>query len=104
MELADQQNLENEGVQPGGEIPAEPASPAASSSSAPEKPLSIRDQLNKAVDTVRTEEAKRARDVTTGKFTKPAEPAAEIPATEIQAEQSVCLARRAALSLERDLG
>jgi DNA repair exonuclease SbcCD ATPase subunit len=57
--------------------------------SAPEKPLSLRDQINKSVEAVRTEEAKRVRDAATGKFTtkteasaaeKPA--AAEIPTTE----------------------
>lgn len=75
MELADQQNLEAEGAVTGAEIPASPEggqSPASSveTPSQPEKPLSIREQLVKATETVRTEEAKRARDVATGKFTK----------------------------------
>lgn len=82
MELADQQNSENEGVVSGAEIPAgspETASSAASSSSAPEKPLSIREQLTKSIESVRTEEAKRAR-AADGKFTR-LEGAAETPAT-----------------------
>jgi hypothetical protein len=74
----------------GGEAHTPPSSP-------PEKPskaekLSLRDQINKSVESVRTEEAKRARDVTTGKFVpkteasaeKPA--AAEIPTTEQNAQ------------------
>jgi hypothetical protein len=84
-ELADQ--LSNEAAN-GGVAPAEISSAdgpegvngaTRASSEAAEKPLSLRDQLNKSIETVRTEEAKRARDVTTGKFAK-TETAAEKPA------------------------
>jgi hypothetical protein len=88
MELADQQNLEAEGAVAGVEIPSpEPASPVVQD--APEKPLSLRDQILKNVETVRTEEAKRAR-AADGKFTKleagAEQPAAEIPPTEQNAQ------------------
>lgn len=46
----------------------------------PEKPLSLREQLNKSVESIRTEEAKRAR-AADGKFTKLEEGAAKEPAT-----------------------
>src|SRR6185312_6170289 len=87
MELADQQNLEAEGAVAGVEIPSpETASPDTST---PEKPLSLRDQILKNVETIRTEEAKRAR-AADGKFTKleagAEQPAAEIPPTEQNAQ------------------
>ena len=88
MELADQQVSENESGLTGAEIPVAdvPAREAPA-----EKPLTLREQLNKSVETVRTEEAKRARDATTGKFTKldgAAEEKSEKPATqEIQKPQ-----------------
>ena len=86
MELADQQNLEADGAVTGAEIvPPETASPAETS----EKPLSLREQILKNVETVRTEEAKRAR-AADGKFTKleaeAEKPAAEIPPTEQNAQ------------------
>ncbi len=89
MELADQQNAENSGAVADAEIPTAPedtASPPETPSKA-EKPLSIREQLNKSIETVRTEEAKRARDLATGKFTKTD---AEIPkpATDAKPEAS----------------
>jgi hypothetical protein len=72
MELADQQVSENEGLA-GAEIPSGTASDSAvegtSPPSAAEKPLSLRDQILKNVEAVRTEEAKRAR-AADGKFTK----------------------------------
>jgi len=84
MELADQQVSENEGGLTGAEIPSRGASDSAvegtSPPSAAEKPLSLRDQILKNVETVRTEEAKRAR-AADGKFTK-LEGAADKPATE----------------------
>jgi len=88
MELADQQNSEASGAVAGAEIPAvSPASPSDASTASPaenpprqEKPLSIREHLNKSIETVRTEEAKRARDLATGKFTKTEASAAEKPA------------------------
>ena len=88
MELADQQNSEASGAVAGAEIPAvSPASPSDASTASPaenpprqEKPLSIREQLTKSIETVRTEEAKRARDLATGKFTKTEAGAAEKPA------------------------
>lgn len=89
MELADQQNLEAEGAVAGAEIPVSPGETASPSASpAPEKPLSVRDQITKSIETVRTEEAKRARDTATGKFTKgeAEKPAAEIPKTEPNAQ------------------
>jgi hypothetical protein len=89
MELADQQNLEAEGAVAGAEIPVSPGETASPSASpATEKPLSVRDQITKSIETVRTEEAKRARDTATGKFTKP-EASAEKPAAaaEIQPEK-----------------
>lgn len=52
---------------------------ANSSPASPEKPLTLREQLNKSVETVRKDEATRARD-TEGKFTKPETSAAEKPA------------------------
>ena len=72
MELADQQVAENE-ISPIG-APADGGSGAETSGttpdkSAPEKPLSVRDQILKSVETVRTEEAKRAR-AADGKFAK----------------------------------
>lgn len=89
MELADQHALEAEGAVSGAEIPVSPAADSASPavSPTPEKPLSVREQISKSIETVRSEEAKRARDLATGKFTKtdaPAEKpaAAEIPKTE----------------------
>ena len=72
MELADQQVSENEGTSlSGAEAPAAADVPAAATSAPekPEKPLSLREQLNKSIETVRTEEAKRAR-AADGKFTK----------------------------------
>src|ERR1700744_440962 len=78
MELADQQNLDTNQGLTGAEIPAD--APAASET--PEKKLSLREQINKSVETVRTEEAKRTRDAATGKFTKLESGAAETPATE----------------------
>jgi hypothetical protein len=94
-ELADDQTIENDvgGISP-AEIPAEQSSGTAERV-IPEKTekLSLRDQLNKSVETVRTEEAKRVRDAATGKFTKsdasaaiekPA--AAEIPKPEQNAQ------------------
>lgn len=62
-------------------------SPAAS-----EKPLSLRDQLNKSVEAVRTEEAQRAR-AADGKFTKLEASAAKPAAAEIpKPEQNAPLA------------
>src|SRR6185312_1048345 len=92
MELADQQNLEAEGAVAGVEIPSpETASPDTST---PEKPLSLREQILKNVETVRTEEAKRAR-AADGKFTKleaaaekPAEPEIPTPEQNAQPEES----------------
>jgi hypothetical protein len=91
MELADQQVSETEGLS-GAEIPAsaptggsagegEPASKGAASPDKPEK-LSLRQQIEKNVEAVRTEEAKRAR-AADGKFTK-LDGAAEKPATDKQ--------------------
>jgi hypothetical protein len=106
MELADQQNSEASGAVAGAEIPVSPeagspssspastASPASESPSKPEKPLSVREQITKSIEAVRTEEAKRVRDAATGKFVKPEaeKPAAanEIPkpATEAKPEGS----------------
>ncbi len=82
----------------GGVTPAEISSPEGTSGSggaqsppdaSPEKPLSLRDQINKSVESVRTEEAKRAR-AADGKFTKldgaageaPKPATSEIPKTE----------------------
>jgi len=78
MELADQQVAENEGLT-GAEIPA--VADVLGAEAPAEKPekLSLREQLNKSVEAVRTEEAKRAR-AADGKFTK-LEGAAEKPAT-----------------------
>ena len=85
-ELADA--LTNEAAN-GGVAPAEiPDDGIASNSggenspqpSSPEKPLTLREQINKSFDTVRTEEAKRVRDAATGKFTKSEASAAEKPA------------------------
>ncbi len=83
QELSDVQNNETEiGGLPGAEIPAgspEAASPGGQESS--EKPLSLRDQINKSVEAVRKEEATRIRDVSTGKFAKTdKEASAEKPA------------------------
>lgn len=86
MELADQQVTENEGSGglTGAEIPASatdvPAAPAPAEKAAKPEKLSIREQLNKSIETVRTEEARRARDAATGKFVR-SEGAAETPAT-----------------------
>lgn len=88
MELADQQNSEASGAVAGAEIPVSPdveSSPSTSTpaspatSPRPEKPLSLREQINKSVEAVRTEEAKRAR-APDGKFTKLEAGAAEKPA------------------------
>lgn len=95
MELADQQVSDNEGSGglSGPEIPAKAADVPASQApaeKAPDKPLSLREQINKSVEAVRTEEAKRSRDATTGKFVKQDTPgAAEQPAAspEIQSEK-----------------
>jgi len=92
-ELADE--ISNEAAN-GGLSPAEigqgsPSGDSGGAENPPEKPLSLRDQINKSVEAVRKEEATRARDVQTGKFAKvdpekasaaekPA--AAEIPKTE----------------------
>ncbi|HXI52363.1 MAG TPA: hypothetical protein VNH84_12685 [Candidatus Saccharimonadales bacterium] len=73
----------NSGVQP-AEIPSgEPgesggASKTPPAEASPEKPLTLREQLNKSIESVRKEEATRARDVATGKFAKTDKP--EIPA------------------------
>lgn len=83
-ELADALTNEaaNGGVAP-AEIPADQPSGGENSPqpSSPEKPLSLREQINKSVDTVRTEEAKRVRDAATGKFVKPEteKPEVDIP-------------------------
>lgn len=88
MELADQQVSENaDSGLTGAEIPAAPADvPAAPAPAdkAPKdaKPLSLRDEIKKSVDTIRTEEAKRARDASTGQFVKNEAGAAEKPATQ----------------------
>jgi len=86
-ELADALTNEaaNGGVAP-AEIPAEGADSGGENSpqpSSPEKPLTLREQINKSFDTVRTEEAKRVRDAATGKFVKPEteKPEAETPAS-----------------------
>lgn len=82
MELADQQVSENEALV--ADVPAE--APETSAPAAAEKPekLSLRQQIEKNVETVRTEEAKRAR-AADGKFAKLEAGAAEKPATaEIQ--------------------
>ena len=79
MELADQQVSENEALV--ADVPAEApdiAAPAAASEK-PEK-LSLREQIVRNVETVRTEEAKRAR-AADGKFAKLEAGAAEKPAT-----------------------
>jgi hypothetical protein len=76
MELADQQVSDNEGLT-GAEIPVAADVPAPAAAESP--PLSLRDTINKSVEAVRTEEAKRARDIATGKFTK-TEASAEKPA------------------------
>lgn len=69
MELADQQASESQGLT-GAEIPAAADVPAPVSSEAPaDKPLSLREQIVKNVEAVRTEEAKRAR-AADGKFAK----------------------------------
>jgi hypothetical protein len=80
MELADQQVSESEGNSlTGAEIPVAADVPAAATATEkPEKPLSLREQIVKNVETVRTEEAKRAR-AADGKFAK-LEGAAEQPA------------------------
>jgi len=70
MELADQQAAENEVS--GAEIPVGDAGKSGEmplSPDKPEKPLSLREQIVKNVETIRTEEAKRAR-AADGKFTK----------------------------------
>ncbi|HEY6020168.1 MAG TPA: hypothetical protein VIY48_09785, partial [Candidatus Paceibacterota bacterium] len=94
-ELADALTDEASGIVSSAEIPSESAaSPAQSggdTGSPPEKPLSLREQINKSVEAVRKEEATRARDVQTGKFAKVEDkPAsAEKPAAaEIQTEQN----------------
>lgn len=79
MELADQQIQDTDQGLTGAEIPAETVAPAE----APEKPqkLSLRDQIVKNVETVRTEEAKRAR-AADGKFAKIEAGAAAVEKTE----------------------
>lgn len=100
-ELADA--LSNEAVNGGiapAEIPAEggggvstPVENGAVPADKSDKPLSVREQLTKSIETIRTEEAKRVRDVATGKFAKTETPAsagkpaaAEIPRTEQNAQ------------------
>lgn len=88
MELADQQVSDNEGLT-GAEIPVAADVPAPAAAESPDKPLSLREQIVKSADAVRTEEAKRARDIATGKFTK-TEASAETAAAEIpKPEQNV---------------
>lgn len=73
MELADQQNSEIETAVSGAEIPvAERASPGGEPSP-PEKPLSLREQIVKNVETA------RARDEATGRFTKESAPGTNTP-------------------------
>jgi predicted Holliday junction resolvase-like endonuclease len=84
-ELADVQNIENGTVAP-AEIPSENLTPAEASEPKTEKPLSLREQINKSVETIRTEEAKRARDVATGKFTKDPEKTEDAPQKAAPAE------------------
>jgi hypothetical protein len=90
-ELADALSNEPEIAEiPSGqpEISGEEANPRSAS---PEKPLTIRDQINKSIETVRTEEAKRAR-TSDGKFTKleaSAESAAAQKPSESTTEQTV---------------
>lgn len=90
-ELADQQNIDNESLT--GEIPSSASTgrdagegePASRGAASPDKPLSLRQQIEKNVEAVRTEEAKRAR-AADGKFTK-LDGAAEKPATTEQVSQ-----------------
>lgn len=89
MELADQQVSDNEVAAADiSAVEPEVAAPARQSEQ-PEK-LSLREQLVKNVETVRTEEAKRARDAASGKFTKLEAGAVEKPATDkpIQPEKT----------------
>lgn len=85
MELADQQVSDNAGSGglTGAEIPSSaadvPAAPAPAEK--PDKPLSVREQITKSIETARVEEAKRAR-AADGKFTKLESGAAEKPATD----------------------
>jgi hypothetical protein len=90
-ELADAlMNEADTGGVASAEIPAAPLSDSgeagadkqSGASASPEKheKLSLRDQINKSVEAVRTEEAKRAR-AADGKFTKLQEGAADKPAT-----------------------
>jgi hypothetical protein len=76
MELADQQVSENDGGLTGAEIPAAADVPARE---APAEKLTLRQEIEKNVETIRTEEAKRAR-AADGKFAK-LDGAAEKPAT-----------------------
>jgi hypothetical protein len=88
MELADQQNSDN-GLVSGAEIPAsaptggnagdDALERGATSSPAKSEKLSLRQQIERNVESVRTEEAKRAR-AADGKFTK-LDGAADVPAT-----------------------
>lgn len=88
MELADQQVSENaDSGLTGAEIPAAaadvPAAPAPADKAPKDaKPLSLRDEIKKSVETIRTEDARRARDASTGQFVKNEAGAAEKPATE----------------------
>lgn len=77
MELADQQVSENDGGLTGAEIPLAADVPAKE---APAEKLTLRQEIEKNVETVRTEEAKRAR-AADGKFTK-LDGAVEKPATD----------------------
>jgi hypothetical protein len=83
MELADQQVADNEGS--GGLTGAEIPTADVPVGDAPAEKLSLREQITKNIETVRTEEAKRAR-AADGKFTK-LEGAAEKPATDKEVSQ-----------------
>jgi hypothetical protein len=83
MELADQQVADNEGS--GGLTGAEIPTADVPVGDAPAEKLSLREQITKNIETVRTEEAKRAR-AADGKFTK-LEGAAETPATDKEVSQ-----------------
>lgn len=80
-ELADSHASEGQisGVEP-ADIPSEAGNSGHDDGGGVAEKLSLRDQINKSVESVRTEEAKRARDVATGKFTKTDASAAEKPA------------------------
>lgn len=80
MELADQQNLEADGAVAGAEIPTPEAASPGNEPSSSEKPLSLREQILKNVETA------RARDEA-GRFTKDDKPiasAAEKPAAAVE--------------------